>query len=128
MTTGNGQSDQHPVRHFWNAFRWSMKGIRSALKTEVAFRQEVCIAAILIPVAILLPVAALNRVLLITAVLLVLIVELLNSALEAIVDLVSPDYHELAGKAKDCGSAAVFISLISGALIWGLTIWKLILS
>ena len=127
MPTDNQQSDQHPVRHFWNAFRWSMKGIRSTLKTEVAFRQEVLIAAILIPVAILLPVTTVNRILLIASVLLVLIVELLNSALEAIVDLVSPDYHELAGKAKDCGSAAVFISLISGALVWGLTIWELVL-
>ncbi len=114
-----------PVRHFWNAFRWSLKGIAATLKSETAFRQEVCGAVILIPVAVLVPLPLVYRVMMVGVVILVLIVELVNSAIESIVDLVSPDYHELAGKAKDCGSAAVFLSLILTAVVWTVSLWIL---
>lgn len=128
MTAEDPRSTQHPVKHFFNALRWSLKGIRSALKTEVAFQQEVVGAIILIPVAIFLPLTVGYRLMLIGCILLVLIVELINSAIEAVVDLVSPEYHELAGKAKDCGSAAVFLSLISAGIIWLTAIWRILRS
>lgn len=126
MTVENPRSTQHPVKHFINALQWSLKGIVGALKTEVAFRQEVVGAVILIPVAIFLPLTVGYRLLLVGSILLVLIVELINSAIEAVVDLVSPDYHELAGKAKDCGSAAVFLSLISAGIVWLTAIWRIV--
>lgn len=118
-------SRNDPIRHFWNAFKWSLKGIRAALKTETAFRQEVIAAIILIPVAVVLHLPVGTRVLMVGVIFLVLIVELLNSAIEAIVDLVSPDYHELAGKAKDCGSAAVFLSLVLTMVVWTLSLLDL---
>ncbi len=112
------------VRHIMDATRFSIKGIAATAKTEAAFRQELFLAAILIPTACFLPVAMTNRILMIVSLLLILLVELLNSALESIVDMVSPDYHELAGKAKDCGSAAVMFSLSIAGVIWAFSLWQ----
>jgi len=103
-----------------NAFGYSMQGIRAALKHESAFRQEVFLFFVMLPAAIWLGRNWLDYILLIGCLLLVLIVELLNSAVEAVVDRVSDDYSELAGRAKDMGSAAVFISLANVFLVWGL--------
>ncbi len=89
-----------------------MHGIAVAWKKEAAFRQEFFLALILVPLAFWLGQTVLESVLLISAVLLVLVVELLNSAIEAVVDLVTEEYAELAGRAKDLGSAAVFIALL----------------
>ena len=112
------------IRHILDATRFSIKGIVATSKTEAAFRQELFLAVILIPAACFLPVAPVNRILMIVSLLLILLVELLNSALESIVDMVSPDYHRLAGKAKDCGSAAVMFSLFIAGVVWALSLWQ----
>lgn len=101
-----------------NAFRNSIEGVRSCYRGEEAFRQEAILFILLAPVIVLLPVTPMLKLLLFTANCLVLIVELLNSAVETIVDKVSPDYDKLAGRAKDMGSAAVLFSLIVVAVCW----------
>lgn len=106
----------------WRAFFYSRDGFIAAYTNEAAFRQEVWLALVLIPFSFFLPVSALGKALMIGSVLLVLIVELLNSAIEAIVDLASPGHHELAKRAKDMGSAAVLISLVNVGCVW-LGVW-----
>lgn len=105
------------VRLF-DAFGYSIKGFRAAWQNEAAFRQEVLLAAVLIPGSFFLAANAIHLALLIGSVLVVLITELLNSAIEAIVDKTTPEIHELAGRAKDMGSAAVLVSLIGCSAIW----------
>jgi diacylglycerol kinase (ATP) len=104
----------------WFALRHSRDGIVATWRQESAFRQEVCIAAILLPLAMLVPVSAVERVLLAASVLLVLLVELINSAIEAAVDRISLDRHELSGRAKDCGSAAVTVAIVMCAMTWAM--------
>lgn len=106
------------LRRVWNALHYSLAGLAAALRHEDAFRQEALLAAILVPLAFMLPVSAIGRALMIASVLLVLIVELLNSAIEAAVDRVSLDRHHLSKRAKDIGSAAVLIALINVTLVW----------
>ncbi|MDO6388156.1 MULTISPECIES: diacylglycerol kinase [unclassified Uliginosibacterium] len=108
------------IVRIWNAFNYSLDGLRAAYKLEDAFRQEVLLAILLIPFALLSARSGPEKALLIACVLLVLIVELLNSAVEAVVDRVSLERHELAKRAKDIGSAAVLITLINLAAVWGL--------
>ena len=105
-----------------NAIGYSIKGFQSAFRHEDAFRQEVLLAAVLIPVALWLPNTNPDRALMIASVLLVLIVELLNSAIEAAVDRISLENHRLAKRAKDIGSAAVFLSLVNAAVVWALVL------
>lgn len=100
------------------ATRYSLQGLKSAFKNEAAFRQELLLATILIPLACYLDVSQIERILLIAAVLFVFIIEIINSAIEAVVDRIGSEQHELAGRAKDLGSAAVFIALILTAYIW----------
>ncbi|TAN53574.1 MAG: diacylglycerol kinase [Methylococcaceae bacterium] len=107
------------LRRLWNAFGYTLAGLRSAYKNEDAFRQEVLLAIILVPLAFYLDVTPLARALMVFSVITVLVVELLNSAVEATVDRISLDHHRLAKRAKDIGSAAVFISLLNVALVWG---------
>jgi diacylglycerol kinase (ATP) len=102
----------------WNAFGYTRDGLRAAWKNEAAFREEVLLAAIAIPLAIFLGRTGVDRALMVGSVLLVLIVEILNSAVEAVVDKASPEKHELAKRAKDMGSAAVFLALLNAAVIW----------
>ena len=111
------------VRRLVNALGYSLEGVMSALRHEEAFRQELLLAAVLIPAALLAPVSAPARALMIACVLLVLVVELLNSALEAVVDLASPEHHRLAKRAKDIGSAAVFLSLVNVAVVWAVVLF-----
>lgn len=111
------------LRRLVNAFGYSLDGFKAAFKYEDAFRQEVYLAVILIPLAFYLADAPLHRALMIGSVLLVLMVELLNSAVEAVVDRVSVERHELAKRAKDIGSAAVFIALSNVVVIWALLIF-----
>jgi diacylglycerol kinase (ATP) len=106
------------VRRLWNALRYSLQGMAAAFRHEDAFRQECLLAVLLIPAALLIPVGGTERAMLIGSVLLVLIVELLNSAVEAAVDRISLENHLLAKRAKDIGSAAVFLSLINAAAVW----------
>ena len=106
------------LRRVWNALNYSLAGLKAAYLCEDAFRQEVLLALLLIPATFLLPVPWLGRGVMIASVLLVLIVELLNSAIEAVVDRVSLENHRLAKRAKDIGSAAVLISLIQVLVVW----------
>lgn len=101
-----------------NALRYSVEGLGSALKHEDAFRTEVVLTLVLIPAALWLEPAAAGRALMIGSLLLVLIVELVNSAIEATVDRISVENHRLAKRAKDMASAAVFVSLINVAAVW----------
>jgi len=105
-----------------NAFGYSLSGLRSAFRHEDAFRQEVALAVVLIPAAFLLPVAATARAVLLASVFLVLIVELLNTAVEAVVDRISLEDHELAKRAKDIGSAAVMLSLACMTVVWAVVL------
>lgn len=104
----------------WNAFGYSIAGFRAAYKHEDAFRQEVWLAIVLIPLALWLPVTLIAKALMIGSVLLVIIVELLNSAIEATVDRISLENHDLAKRAKDIGSSAVLVSLVNVCVVWGL--------
>jgi diacylglycerol kinase (ATP) len=106
-----------------NAFRYSMAGLAAAYRNEDAFRQEVWLAVILIPLALLLPVSAVGKALMVASVLLVVVVELINSALEATVDRISLELHHLAKRAKDIGSAAVFVALVNVVAVWGLVLF-----
>jgi len=105
-----------------NAFGYSCAGLRAAWRDEAAFRQEALLAALLIPLAFLMPVSGIGKALMIASVLLVLIVELLNSAVEALADRVSSERHDLIKKAKDIGSAAVFVALVNVPVVW-LLVW-----
>jgi diacylglycerol kinase (ATP) len=107
----------------WNAFLYSLEGLSAAFRYEDAFRQEVFLAALLIPATFFLPVGGPGRALMVGAVLLVLIVELLNSAVEAAVDRISLENHKLAKRAKDIGSAAVFLSLLNVPVVWLLVLF-----
>ena len=106
------------LRRVWNAFSYSLAGLKAAYLCEDAFRQEVWLALLLIPAAFALPVPWLGRGLMIASVLLVLVVELLNSALEAAVDRIGLEDHRLAKRAKDIGSAAVMLSIVNAAVVW----------
>jgi diacylglycerol kinase (ATP) len=112
------------LRRLLNAFGYSLSGFSSALRHEDAFRQEVLLAAVLVPLALWLPVSTTGtgRALMIFSVLLVLIVELLNSAVEAAVDRISLENHRLAKRAKDIGSAAVFLSIVNVVAVWSLVL------
>lgn len=109
---------QTGLRRIWNAFRYSLAGLAAAFRHEDAFRQEVLLSVVLIPIALLLPVAGVGRGIMIGSVLLVLVVELLNSGIEAVTDRVSLEDHALAKRAKDLGSAAVMVSLATVPVVW----------
>src|SRR5882672_5060061 len=110
------------LRRVWNAVFYSIDGFKAAYRHEDAFRQECLLAIILIPLACFMPAGGAGKALMIASVLLVLIVELLNSAVEATVDRISLENHQLAKRAKDIGSAAVFLSLANVVVIWGLVL------
>ena len=111
------------VTRIWNAFFYSLDGLAAAFKHEDAFRQETLLALVLIPLALYLPVNGAGKALMVTSVLSVLVVELLNSGIEAITDRVSLEDHALAKRAKDLGSAAVMVSLLSVPAIWLLVLF-----
>ena len=112
------------LRRLRDASGYSAAGLATAWRSEEAFRQEVLLAAALIPLALWLGQTAMERMVLIGAWLLVMIVEVLNSSIEATVDRIGDDHHVLSGKAKDLGSAAVFLSLVLAALAWGTIAWQ----
>lgn len=111
-----------------HAAGYSVRGLRLAWRAESAFRQEVALAVVLLPAAFWLGRSALEVAVLVAAVLGVLITELLNTAVEAVVDRIGHERHELAGMAKDAGSAAVMMSLLLTALVWGLLLWERLLA
>ncbi len=112
------------LRRMWNALHYSLAGLKAAYVCEDAFRQEALLAAGLIPLTWFLPVTGTERAIMIASVLLVLIVELLNSAVEAAVDRISLENHRLAKRAKDIGSASVLIALINVLMVWGCILVK----
>lgn len=105
-------------RQLWQAGTWSVNGLLAAFRHEPAFRLELYAVAVLVPVALWLGRSGLERAALIGCLFLVLIVEMLNSAIEAVVDKASPERHELAGRAKDMGSAAVMLALLNALACW----------
>jgi len=108
------------IRRIWNAARYSIAGIRAGWNHEAAFRQETLLCLAMVPAAFWLGNTAVERALLIGSCLLVLVVELLNSAVETTIDRIGEDRHTLSGRAKDMGSAAVFICLWIVIITWGL--------
>lgn len=106
------------VTRLLNAFGYSYAGLREAYRNEDAFRQEITLAVILIPLTFWLEHSMLGRAMMIACVMLVIIVELVNSAIEATVDRISLDDHNLAKRAKDIGSAAVLLSLLNLVVVW----------
>ena len=114
------------VARIFRAFFYSMAGLKSALTHEAAFRQDVMLGIVLVPLSLWLPFVPMTKVLLNVIWLLLLVTELLNSAIEAIVDMTSPGYHELAKRAKDMGSAAVFIMLTALTIAWVVALWPIV--
>ncbi len=108
------------LRRIFNAFGYSMAGLHACFKNEEAFRQEVVVSLVMIPLGLWLGNDGVERALLVCGVLFVLIVELLNSAIEANVDRVGMERHTLSKQAKDIASAAVFLSIVMALFIWGL--------
>lgn len=112
------------LKRIVNAAKYSLKGFKAAWRNEAAFRQESIATFIAIVIAFWLDIDAITRTLLISSVLLVLIIEILNSAIEAVVDRIGTDYHELSGRAKDFGSAAVLLTIILALFMWFLLLWS----
>ncbi|MDE2441574.1 MAG: diacylglycerol kinase [Betaproteobacteria bacterium] len=106
-----------------NALGYSKDGLYAAWKNEAAFREEVLLAAVTFPLALYLGHTGIERALMAGSIIVILIVEILNSAVEAVVDKASPEKHELAKRAKDMGSAAVLLSLLNAAVIWTCVLW-----
>ncbi len=110
-------------RQILRALKWSMKGLDAAWRHEASFRLEGYLFVVLFPLGLWLGDGAIEKAMLCGSLLLVLAAELLNSAVEAIVDKASPEFHELAGRAKDMGSAAVFLLMLNVVLCWTLVLW-----
>jgi len=109
-------------KRLWNALFYSFDGLSAAFRHEDAFRQEIFLACILIPTALYLQIAIALKCLMIASVIAVLVVELLNSGIEAVTDRVSLEDHALAKRAKDLGSAAVLLSVANVIVVWGLAL------
>ena len=116
------QSQRQGLRKVFSAAIFSVQGLRAAFKLEEAFRQEVIVSIAMVVIAVILPVSLTSKALLIGSIFIILIVELLNSGLEWTVDYISSRRHPYAKRAKDMGSAAVFLSLINCAAVWCLVI------
>ncbi len=117
------EQDHRGLTHFIKAFGWSMAGLRSTFRHEEAFRQELLLCLILAPLGVWLGDTGVERALLLGSLLLVLVVELLNTGVEATVDRIGSDHHPLSGRAKDIGSAAVFVALGNVIMVWGLVLF-----
>lgn len=121
----NPHKSKPGMARIWRALLYSRRGLREAWRHEHAFRQELILVLCLAPVIVLVPVSLVERAAMAATLLLVLIVELLNSAIEAVVDRVSLDHHELSGRAKDMGSAAVMLALVLAGLTWAAILFPL---
>ncbi len=122
-TPSSSYKSKQGLRRIIKAGQYSLQGFKAAWQHEAAFQQELILAVLLLPLALYLGDNGLERALLVASVLLVLVVELLNSALENVVDRFGDEYHVLAGRAKDLGSAAVFMSLSLLVCVWVLVLW-----
>ena len=123
MNDAAGFKGKKGLTRLINALGYSRDGLRAAWKNEAAFREEILLAAITIPLALFLAKNGVDRALMIGSIILILIVEILNSAVEAVVDKASPEKSELAKRAKDMGSAAVLLSLLNAVAIWACILW-----
>ncbi|MCL2918746.1 diacylglycerol kinase [Shewanella litorisediminis] len=119
-------ANNHGVRRIIRATGFSFKGLKSAWVHEAAFRQELVLACLMVPVALWVDVSTVEKLLMIMAVFIVLITELLNSAIEAVVDRIGDEIHPLSGQAKDIASAAVFMSLALCTLVWAFILLPLL--
>lgn len=115
--------DNVGIRRLINALRWTVRGMKSTFKHEEAFRQEVYLCLVLGPLGLWLGESGIEKAMLVGPLLIVLIVELMNSAIESVVDRISTERHKLSGRAKDQGSAAVFIALSLVAICWVLVLF-----
>lgn len=120
MADSDGSMIPRGPRGVVNATIWSIKGLKACWRFESSFRLEVYLFLLLAPLALLLGQTAVERVLLVGSMLLVIAVELLNSCIEALIERYGAEHHELAGRAKDMGSAAVFVVMMNVLLVWGL--------
>ncbi len=116
------KNENKGIHHLMNSTFNSWKGLKATFVHEAAFRQEIVMVAILFPLSFFVAESLTMWLILVGPLFLLLIVELLNSAIESVVDRVGSEYHELSGRAKDMGSAAVFINLLFIACVWGVTI------
>jgi diacylglycerol kinase (ATP) len=121
-------SENLGVKRIMLAARYSWQGFRVAYRKEEAFRQETWLALFAIPLGLYLGQTGIERGMLVGSIILILIVELLNTGIENVVDRVGMDPHKLSGRAKDMGSAAVFLSIVLAALIWLLILWPQVFS
>lgn len=119
-----GKTGVTGIKRIINAAGYSFQGLAAAFKHEAAFRQELLLVIVLLPLALYLGETGLERALMIGSLFLVLMIELLNSALESVVDRIGDEHHILSGRAKDIGSAAVFISLLNVVVVWLLIIFN----
>lgn len=110
------------LKRIINAVGYSLSGLFAAYKKETAFKQEVWLFAVLIPLAFFLPLVTISKILMVLSCFLVLFAELINSAVEAVVDYISEERHPLAKHAKDVGSAAVFLSILNLIFVW-IMVW-----
>jgi diacylglycerol kinase (ATP) len=123
MADSHNSHAPRSLHRTWQAFLWSMQGLRQTWRLESSFRLEVYLFCVLIPLGLYLGHNNLERFLLVAVLMAVLVIEVLNSAIEAVVDRWGPEHHELAGRAKDMGSAAVFLTQCSAGLAWLLLLW-----
>jgi len=116
--------DKRGLARIIDAFGYSMKGFVAAWRFEASFRQELILAVLLLPLAVWLATTPIELILLISSLFGVLIAELVNSAIEAVVDRTGLERHELSGRAKDIGSAMVFLSILLTGIIWAIIAWS----
>jgi diacylglycerol kinase (ATP) len=114
---------QKGTKRLLNAGRYAVEGLTDAFKTEEAFKQEAILALVLIPVSFCIETTAVGHALLVASVLFVLLMELLNTAVETVIERISDDIHPLSKRAKDLGSAAVFVSLLNMGAVWAIIIF-----
>jgi diacylglycerol kinase (ATP) len=118
MIPSTGKPGATGLKRILNAAGYSINGLQSAFKTEAAIRQELALCVIFIPTALILDVNKVEQILMIASLVLVFILELLNSSIEAVVDRIGTEHHELSGKAKDIGSSAVMVGLLLAIFTW----------
>ena len=119
-----GSENENIFRHIQNAVVYSWAGLKAAWDNEMAFRTEVIVIAFLMPFGIWMGETAVHWALLIGSSMLVLITELLNSAVEKVVDRIGTEHHILSKQAKDLGSAAAAVSMLTGVIVWGLIAYE----
>ena len=124
MTAPINKPGHRGLYHVYQAMLYSFKGLAAAIRYEEAFRLELMAMVVMLPLGLWLGSSGVEKALLAGSLILVLIVELINSAIEAIVDRVSTEHHTLSGRAKDIGSAAVFMALVNVSVIWGLVLYE----